>query len=163
MMIRTRGLTTALLMAVAASAQAAGQVAVSFVQPETYADIGWTTAQRQQNLAILEYGFRSAAERLPDGQWLKVEVLDVDLAGETRVLFNHPDIRVLKGGVDYPRMHLRWTLGAGSQVLRSGEARLSDPSYLFHAHAVGLGDALAHDRVMIDRWLRETLVPGTPR
>lgn len=140
--------------------QAAGQVELHFVQPQDYADIGWGMAERERNLQVLSDHVRGFGERLPDGQRLRVDVLDIDLAGETRRLYARPEVRVLNGRLDGPRMILRWTLSDAAGVQRSGESRLSDPAYLMVHGGLRGGDALPYDRRMLDRWLSREVLAG---
>jgi len=150
------------LASAAAPALAAGSVAVSFVQPERYADIGFGNAERQRNLEVLEKHFVSLGRRLPDGQVLKIDVLEVDLAGTVQPWRRNPDVRVLKGQADWPRMTLRWSLAADGRPLRAGEDRLADMTYLSHHLGPLEGEPLAHDRHMVDRWFGQRVLTPTP-
>lgn len=140
------------LASLAPSAHAAGSVEVSFVKPETYADIGSSMLDRERHLAILARHLRALGDKLPDGQTLKIEVLDIDLAGEE--IFNRHlhDVRVLRGRADWPRMALRYTLSAGGQTLKSGDEKLADMGYLMHSLHASRGDALAYELRMVDDW-----------
>jgi hypothetical protein len=72
-------------LVVTGAAQAAGSVQVSFVKPENFADVRDGATSREQNLKALEQVIASVARPyVADGQTLKIEVLDVDLAGEVR-------------------------------------------------------------------------------
>ena len=115
-----------------APARAAGTVAVQFVEPERFADIGFGAADRQHNLDALRRHFVALAPRLPDGAQLSIDVLEVDLAGRMQPLRDRADVRVLDGRADSPRMTLRWTLQAQGQPVRRGEDRLADLGYLDH-------------------------------
>jgi Protein of unknown function (DUF3016) len=93
---------------VAVAAQAAGSVQISFVKPEGFADVRDRRYSREQNLKALEQVLTSVAKPyVADGQTLKIEVLDVDLAGEVRPGARAWDVRVLRGRADWPRITLR--------------------------------------------------------
>jgi len=145
------GLALALLSA-ALPAAAAGLVEVSWLQPERYSDAGRTDGERERTMKSLGDAFAQLGRLLPDGQTLKLEVLDVDLAGEIEP---HPrqDMRIVRGGADWPRMTLRYTLQEGSRTLKSGEARLADMDYQFGVPPVNLReDELRYERRMIEHW-----------
>lgn len=133
------------------AALAAGQVEVSFRPADQLSDVG-RGIDRERNVKALADHFKSLAAQLPDGQALKVEVLDVDMAGEVRPMRRVDEIRVLKGSADWPTMHLRWTLAGGGQTLKSGEDRLSDLAYLSHSLRSGENRPVAYEARMIDRW-----------
>lgn len=143
-------------------AHAGGSVAVNFVQPERYADIGFGAVERQRNLEVLVKHFVALGRRLPDGQALRIDVLEVDLAGAVQPSQRNPDVRVLEGQADWPRMTLRWSLAADGRPLRAGEDRLADMSYLSHQLGTLAGEPLAHDRHMVDRWFGQRVLKPAP-
>jgi len=151
--------TTALLaltFGLAQAAAAAGTVEVSFVKPQTYADAGqWqrdisaTQTQIQQYLQLL------AERQLPNGQLLRVEVLDVDRAGWLRhVPHRVDDIRVIRNGADWPRIKLRYTLEAGGQAISSGEETLADLDYMGRFSAYNADDPMRYEKRMLKDWFR---------
>ncbi len=138
---------------VAGAAHAAGSVQVSFVKPENFADIRDRTYSREQNLNALEQVITSAAQPyVADGQTLKIEVLDVDLAGEVRPGARAYDVRVLRGRADWPRITLRWSIDGASP--RSGETVVQDMAYLQRIPPAMSGTALVYERRMLDDWFR---------
>lgn len=139
-------------------AQAAGRADVRFIEPERYADIGWSRSDREANLEELKRHFERLAAGLPDGQTLVVEVTDVDLAGETEPARSW-GVRVLRGRTDIPKMTLRYTLRASAGPLKSGDAQLSDMDYFF---GLPRGDGLAYEKRMLDRWFQHTFGPAAP-
>jgi hypothetical protein len=159
------GFTVALAAVMAAAlpaAHAAGDVQVSYVKPAEFIDIGFGSMERERNMESLTQSFKRLAKQLPDGQTLKLEVLDVDLAGEV-----HPgsvrDIRIVRGGVDWPRIHLRYALLAGDKTLQSGDNRLADMSYLFSQPSFSQRDGpLPYEQRMIDHWFTETFPSANP-
>ena len=137
---------------------AAGEIAVRFTDSQRYTDIGFGDAARQRNLQTLEEHMMAWGTRLPNSQRLDIEVLDVDLAGMERPWGAEPFVRVIKGRVDGPRMHLRWTLSEAGQVLAKGDDHLNDLAY---AHRLPLGNRhapLYHDCRMLDDWLRRAVL-----
>jgi hypothetical protein len=147
----------AALLAAAGLAHAAGTVRVSFVEPEKFADMRDRAWRVEDNVKALQKVVSQAA--LPyvgDGQTLSIEVLDVDLAGETRTGAGHFEPRVLRGRADWPRITLRWRLeGAGLSAPRSGEAVVQDMSYLQRVPPPLADTHLVYERRMLDAWFRE--------
>jgi hypothetical protein len=151
----TRGLMFAFGLALScAAAQAAGTVQVSFVQPENFTDVRDARRDSTNNLRLLKLCLEElGARHVADGQSLTIEVLDVDLAGEVR--FNrrlHDDVRVLKGGADWPRITLRATLESPGQPVRRIEQTVSDMAYLQHVNRYADNDALRYEKHMLDEW-----------
>lgn len=142
----------------AVPAHAVGTVEVSFVKPETYADIGRSVADRERHLDLIARHLKTLGDQLPAGQALKVEVLDIDLAGEERLNRHLNDRRVLRGRTDWPRMSLRYTLSSGNQSLKTGEETLSDMAYLMRGGRLHDGRALAYELRMVDNWFVERFV-----
>lgn len=139
----------------ATAAQAAGTVTVNFVEPDKYSDVRDNFMSAEQHLQALKRHLEeAAAPYLADGQTLKIDVLDVDLAGETRwgARLNNP--RVLKGRADWPRIELRYALEAPGQAARSGAARVQDMAYLNRTAGLPLDYTLRYERRMLDEWFR---------
>lgn len=150
------------LLTLAPAAQAAGQAEVKWIEPEKFHDIGFGSFERERNQQALEAIFKQLAGQLPDGQTLKVEVTQVDLAGEVRQ-GSVRDFRVVRGGVDWPRMTLSYSLQAGNQTLKSGQAQIADMNYLFGTRQVQAHEgALPYEKRMLTRWFEETFGTAKP-
>jgi Protein of unknown function (DUF3016) len=142
-------------------AAAAGLVEVKYTEPDKYVDIGFGSYERERNLQALSQSFQRLAQSLPEGQTLKVEVLDIDLAGEPR-LGSVRDLRVLRGGADWPRIKIRYSLQSGNTTLKSGDALLSDPTYLFAQRPINPREGpLPYEQRMLVRWFTDTFMTPT--
>ena len=153
-------LSATVLVVLASPARAAGLVEVRFVQPERFGDAGRNPVERERALSSLSAHLKELGRQLPDGQALKVDVLDVDLAGE-EVVRNGRDLRILRGGADVPRLAVRWTLEQGGHSLRSGDDRLTDLGYLngrIPSNA-SLSD-LPFEKALLTRWFQERVLAG---
>jgi len=145
-----------ILLACAASAQAAGTVQVSFVEPEKFTDVRDASMRREDHLANLQRHLEQiGAQYTADGQTLKIEVLDVDLAGEPRRAGFPNDLRVLRGRADWPRIELRWTLEAPGAAPRGGKASVADMAYLQHVAVRYASEPLPYERRMLEDWFRK--------
>jgi hypothetical protein len=139
-----------------AAASASAGATVTFVQPEKFTDVPFTTWDREHVLKDLQGHFDKLAAKLPAGQQLNVEVTDIDLAGETWPARLHGrDIRIMKGGADWPRISLRYSITEGDKVVKSGQENLADMAYQFNMTRYGDDDALRYEKRMLDNWFRE--------
>jgi hypothetical protein len=145
---------------VLANASAMAAVTVQFTHPENYMDVANNEVDRTRVLKELDSYFVALGKRLPAGQNLQIEVLDVDLAGRIEPNFRSNDMRILKGRADWPRMHLRYRLEANGQELASGEEELSDMVYLDRINHYSRGDTLRYEKQMLDAWFERKFGAG---
>ena len=151
--MKRSAIAVAALLAV--SAHAAGTVQCSFVNPEKFADVRDRAYSAEQNLKTLEQIVLSvAAPYVADGQTLKVEILDVDLAGEVRPGARLWDVRVLRGRADWPRITLRWSLEGAGRAPTSGQAVVQDMAYLQRIAPPLADTALIYERRMLSEWFK---------
>jgi hypothetical protein len=161
MRFRPRSVLLSILMP-AASIAFAGTVEVSFVQPATYTDAGNTQWDEAANLKALAAHLQGLGQRLlPANQTLRVEVLDVDLAGSVRpAARGATQLRVVRGGADYPRIHLQYTLQADGAAPRSGKEWLTDLNYSRGVARRGESEPLYHEKHMLDEWFKARFADG---
>lgn len=160
---RTPLLMVALGLLLSSAAQAA-TVQVRFVEPERYADAGRDVRSREETRTAIAVHLRKLGATLDAAQTLQIEVLDIDLAGEIDPSSRRwPDIRVMRGRADWPRIQLRYTLLAGDQVVSRGEEWIADMSYMMSARAspADEGQAFGYEKAMLTRWFNERF--GKPR
>lgn len=147
------------LLIPAASAAMAGTVEVSFVDPASFADTGASQRDQDANLQTLAKHLQSLGQRmLPADQVLKIEVLDVSLAGTVRRR-GLGEVRVLRGGADFPTMHLRYTLQGGG-VQRSGDEWVSDMTYTFARSVARYREPLYYEKRMLSDWFKDRFAGG---
>lgn len=146
----------------AVTAAVAGTVTVAFVDAPRYADAGATPWEREANLKVLTQHLQRLGERhLPEGQTLAVEVLDVDLAGTLRPSRRAgADLRVVKGGADWPRIHLRYSLAVPGQPARAGEESLADMNYTRGMAGARASEPLRYEKQLLDSWFKARFVEG---
>ena len=159
MRIRARTLLLSVLLTVACAA-AAGTVEVSFVNPASYIDAGRAPWDKDANLQVLQRHLQSLGQRLlPANQVLKIELLDVDLAGDLQPRIRGEDVRVLRGKADFPRIHLKYTLEADGVAHGSGTEWVTDLNYarggLSTRHDA---DTLYYEKRMLDAWFKARFV-----
>lgn len=135
---------------------------VRFVAPERYRDAGDSARERERTTAALTAAFKAVAATLPAGQTLRIEVKDVDLAG-TPQLTPRGELRVLRGGADWPRLDFAWTLESGGRVLRQGEESLADLDYQQTPLPRYGGAALPYEQRLIERWAAQRFAAPLPQ
>jgi hypothetical protein len=141
--------------AVATTAAAAGSAEVRFVEPQKFTDAGFGAVETGRTTGELAEHLKRLAARLPEGQTLKIDVLDIDLAGSVEHRAAR-DIRVLRGRADWPRIELRYELVADGRTLKGGSEHLADMNYLWNAGAPGMQGNLSHEERMLSRWFDDT-------
>lgn len=147
------------LVALLASSAALAEVSVTYVKPDDYTDMPFSPVERERTLKDFSDYFATLNKKLPQGQTLKIEVLDIDLAGRLYPRRAGDDIRVMTGGADWPRMHLRYTLEENGQVLRSGDDQISSMNYQWSRTSYFDSDAMRYEKQMLDDWFNKTIVP----
>ncbi len=141
------------------SARAELGLTVVFVQPESYSDASYSssfanaTDRADVQREIEQHLQRLALRALPPGDSLKIEVLDIDLAGRVEPFSSRigNDARVVRD-ISWPRIELRYTLSHGDSVAPIREERISDLNYLSSFNRYSSGDRLRYEKAMLDRW-----------
>lgn len=143
-----------------AADRASGPVSVEFVDAEKFTDVNdralKTSPEKNTNLSALRKHVESKGNKyLKPGQTLAISFTDIDLAGDHKPQLSPQmqDVRVVTG-LYPPRMSFNYVLkDASGQVLKSGEAKLSDVG--FDTHSAGLtSDPLRYEKRMFDKWMR---------
>ena len=154
-------LLTACVLSLSVAEVANAGVTVTFTHPEKYADMPFAQRDKQEVMDALKLHFDKLGAALPAGQDLKVDVLDIDLAGRIEPASRtSQDLRILRGGADWPVIALRYSLESQGKMFKSGEDRLSDTTYLFGHNQYASGENLRYEKRMLDRWFKKTLVAG---
>ena len=154
---------TACLLVVAGAA-AGGGVSVTFVDPEHYVDAAYARAvpgelERAEVQHDIELHLLRLAERgLRPGEGLRIEVLEIDLAGQFEPFRFAPggDVRVFRD-VSWPRLRLRYTIRRGDDVSESREEQLADMNYLASFNRYAKSDRLRYEKAMLDAWFEKRI------
>jgi hypothetical protein len=146
-----------LLSACLLTSSAGATVTVSFTNPESYTDIGRYRDQPSTEMKEIEAHLKQLGERyLPPNQLLKIEVLDVDLAGNLSFSnrLGH-EVRILRGKADWPSIKLHYVLEADGHVLVDQQENVDDMGYLQHPNRHYSGRSLPYEKQMLDDWFRQ--------
>ena len=144
------------VLAFAAMANATASVKVTYANPEKMTDVPRNKSDLDAMESALTEHFARLAAQLPAGQDLKVDVLDIDLAGDVFPRVAVRDIRVYRDRADWPHMHLRFSIEQDGKVLRSGERELSDAAYMMGGSRYG-DEMFRFEKKMLDNWFRKEL------
>jgi hypothetical protein len=143
-----------------ATSAAHAAVVVSFPEARHYSDAG-NHREGNRTADELKRHLELLGERyLSPSQTLKIEVLDIDLAGRTRH-FTHrgfSEIRVLNGGADWPSMKLRYTLESAGKISDAREETVADMAYLLRPAPRASSESLYYEKRMLDDWFRRRFV-----
>lgn len=152
-----KGLALGSMLLMATGSTFAG-VTVTFSNSDTYSDVPFASWERKEVLDDLTGHFQKLAANLPPGVDMNVEILDIDLAG--RVDHRRArELRVLRGGADWPMIHLRYSIVQNGAVVASGEERLRDMMYLDRRSQYWDSESLRYEKHMIDEWFYEKIAP----
>src|SRR5450830_2054888 len=159
--MQTKKLLSRTVLAVALLAvmgAAAAEVTVQFVKPDEFIDMPRSERDRDQILKDLTAHFASMGKSLPAGQDLRITVTDLDLAGRLEPRrWAIDEIRITRGGADWPRMTVQYTLEQNGQAIRSGTDEVSNMMYQQRMNRYFSNDALRYEKQMIDDWFQKSV------
>jgi hypothetical protein len=153
-----------LLSACLWTSPAGATVTVSFTNPESYTDISRSRDEANTEMTKIETHLKKLGERyLAPNQLLKIEVLDLDLAGEQRFSSRlGREVRILRGKADWPKIKLHYVLEADGRVLADQQENVADMDYLRHPNRHYSGQSLAYEKQMLDDWFRQRFAARKP-
>ncbi len=133
-------------------------VTVTFTEPDKYTDMPFGQHEKQSVMEAMQKHFVKLGASLPAGQDLKVEILDIDLAGRIEPFARATgDLRILRGKADWPTVTLRFDLQSQGKTLKTGEERITDMSYLSGYNHYNSGEFLRYEKQMLDRWFKKSV------
>ena len=141
---------------VASASATAGTATVKYVNTERMTDVPRFQGDVESMQAQLLEHFNILASQLPQGQELKVEIIDIDLAGEVFPRVAIQDVRVKRGRADWPHIHLRFSIEQDGKVLSSGERQLTNAHYLSGFNRYDR-EIYAHEKQLLDDWFRREM------
>ena len=147
----------------ACSIPATAAVTVSFIEPENYSDANlddsYQAGAGDKGLNEIQRHLESLGERyLASDQDLKVDVLDIDLAGR------YEPWRVPAHGVRFmrditwPCIKLRYVLENAGTAAITTEESVIDMNYLGRRSVYYSSDRLRYEKQMLDDWFRARFV-----
>ena len=160
-----RSLALLLGLAVAAgSLPARAEVAVTFDHPERYTDAALYSdragvrARQPAMDGIRQHLEHLGTRYLRPGQTLRIEVLDIDLAGRFEPWRPFAsDVRFMRE-VTWPRITVRYSLEEGGKVRSAATETIVDQNYLSQVGGYFQSDSLRYEKAMLDNWFRARFV-----
>jgi hypothetical protein len=142
-------------LAAGADEAASGRITLTFVEPERFTDAGTGKQELQENIAELgRHIERKCALAVRSDEALRIEIIDLDLAGQPRRIGpQFEEQRVIDGKADWPIIRLRYTLERKGAQPRSGEEAISDMTYFGKAPTYPISERLHYEKTLIDRWI----------
>jgi len=149
-------LSTSLLLSPNASAASSE---VTWTDYKSYRDIREGNEGRKQfrerTFKSLEKHFAKLAATLPEGQTLKFDVTDVDLAGDTNVAGINRT-RIIKHMYS-PRMNFSYELlDADGKVIQADEVVVKDMNFMSGSNLKYRNESLGYEKKMLDDWFKDT-------
>ncbi|MGV2870585.1 DUF3016 domain-containing protein [Colwellia sp. E150_009] len=128
---------------------------ITWTDYEKYRDIhpgeGHRKNFRENTFRNFEKHFVKLAAKLPEKQVLKIEVTDIDLAGDT----HHGGINRLRIVKDiyFPRMNFSYQLlDASGSIIRTNKVELKDMNFMMNGSLRYRQDSLGYEKKMLDDW-----------
>lgn len=110
---------------------------------------------RERTFKSFEKHFAKLAENLPKEQILKINVTDVDLAGDTRSSGIN-QLRIVKD-IYFPRTNFSYELvNTDGSIITSGETVLKDMNFMKGSNSKYRNKSLRYEKVMLDDWFTKT-------
>jgi len=156
-MIRWHPLLLGILSAIALGATpGVAKVTVMFVDPASFSDVGGLESDPSRNLSDIEAYLRSLGDRyLPPQVTLRIEVLDISLAGRSRQFSRATwPVRSMTGEADWPRFELRYTIASGDGASAPVDETVVDRNYLRRLEWRYQSLALPYEMRALEEWFK---------
>ena len=141
------------------------EVVVTFANPERFTDLGDLEQDPRQTLSDLEAFFHLLGDRyLPPHVTLRIEVLDISLAGRPRwPARTNSVVRSMTGDADWPRFELRYTLESGGAPSGPVEETVVDRNYLRPLEERYSSVTLPYEKHTLEAWFRTRFAERSAR
>jgi len=134
---------------------------IKWTNPDDYRDIYPGEEHRkhfrERTFKALEKHFSILAKQLPQGQMLKVEVTDIDLAGDV----HHGGIRQIRlvKEIYFPKMKFSYqVVDVKNNELSAGQVDLKDMSFMMGSNLKYRNDSLGYEKKMLDNWFKKAFL-----
>jgi len=132
---------------------------VTWTDYKSYRDIhegnSGRTQFRERIFKDFEKHFSQLAATLPEGQTLKIDVTDVDLAGDTHV-GGIDRMRIIKHMYS-PRMNFSYQLvDIKGEVIQSDDVVVKDMNFMSNTSLKYRNQSLGYEKKMLDDWFEKT-------
>lgn len=145
-----------LALALIATTPTLAGVTVVYGNPDRFTDAGDRNSDPVKIMKVLADHMKKVADQVvPAGTDVRIEVLDLDRAGRTRM--NLPtEIRVMTGRADPPCMDVRYTVTTQGQAAEPRKEQVCDVNYLRPLDPRDSeNDPLVYEKRMVAEWIRQ--------
>lgn len=151
------------LVGFAAPGAALAEVSVIYSGPKDVSPLVYrSVSERDALVREIARTLRVAGDKLPKGQKLAVELLDVRPAGQFEPWRPSADtVRILRD-VTPPSVRLRYALTERGRAISRGEETVTDMNYLWSAAARSSLSSFPYERELMRDWFRDRIVRGKP-
>jgi hypothetical protein len=156
-MHKVRLLALSIVVLLASFSSSSADIEVSFDQPERFTDAGLYSSRGSDSRAATVSALRQhlealGARHLSANQKLRLEILDIDLAGQYEPWRTHAhDVRVMRD-VTWPRIEVRYVLEQDGRIVRQDKETIKDMHYLSRADAQLRNDPLRYEKSILNEW-----------
>lgn len=156
MKIISRILALSVVSLMSFQALAIAKVEVIWTNPDKYSDVkdsfNGPRSTQEDAFYNIEKVLKRLAKKLPDGYLLKLDVTDLDLAGET----HSSNIRVVRDMFP-PRIKFSYELlDAGDNVLLAKQENIRDTSFLQSVSLRHKNEAFGFEKQLIEDWFKDS-------
>ncbi|WP_020179630.1 DUF3016 domain-containing protein [Methylopila sp. M107] len=157
-------LTLAAFALLATLAPAQAEIVVTVAPQRPVSDLYYrSSSERDALIRDLAHLLRKLGrDRLPTGQSLSVELIDVRPAGRIDPFAGPSGVRVLSA-VTPPTVRLRYALKDRGRAIARGEELVSDINYLDDISARSSLASFPYERALIRDWFRDRIVTLKPQ
>ncbi len=139
----------------------AGESEVIWTEPDKYTDVRSGNENRkhfkERIFKNFEKHFAKLSEKLPEGKTLKINVTNVDLAGDVR-FSSMQQVRIVKD-IYIPRIEFSYELiNTDKSIAASGDVDLKDMGFMTSSSSYKSNSVLYYEKRMIDKWFKNTFV-----
>lgn len=134
---------------------------VTFADPSKFADIGAPDEVEKNVKDLKEYMERLAQEKLPADSNLKLEVQNVDLAGDRRLKGQGQWVRVMNGRADWPTITVHYKYEQPGHPPLEGNEAITDRLYLDRGRPIS-NNPLRYEQRMMSQWFQTRLAKRQP-
>lgn len=137
----------------------AASVEVTWTNPEKYRDIRPGNESRktfqEKVFSDLNEHFSKLANNLAENYVLKIDVTDVDLAGD--VNFGSSNRPRVISDLYFPRLKFTYKLvDETDKVIKAGGMNLKDMNFMMHSNMRYRNENFGYEKQMIDKWFGRT-------
>lgn len=151
-----------LVVLLLAALPCAAAINVSFDKTRRWADAGMAGDEAISNVRDLATYIAGIAKRdLPVDADFNLEILDVDLAGDRRLVGRGVWIRHMDGTADWPTVKVKFRLHVPGRPDMEAVDKISGENYLSHGESLSY-DPMRYEKLMIDEWFKYRIVEGHP-